>query len=226
MSEPATRAAADESPKRRQIVDAATDLFLAQGYGAVSMDAIARAAGVSKATLYAYFASKDALFSTIQCERGVSNQLDDTLFPQDVPDLRAALHSLGLRVLRFMLQDRTIAIHRMVIAEVPRSPELGRAFYTNGPEKFFTHCQPWLASLQARGLLRPCDIRVAAEHLMSLLRCSLFLRATLGVPPVPAEADIQRHVAAAVDTWMRAFGAEAARQPARPPGFIAPADCA
>jgi TetR/AcrR family transcriptional regulator, mexJK operon transcriptional repressor len=222
MSEPALSSRADESPKRRQIVDAATDLFLAQGYSAISMDGVARAAGVSKATLYAYFGSKDELFATIQRERGVNNKLDDTLFPQEVPDLRAALHSLGLRILRFMLQDRTIAIHRMVVAEVPRSPELGRTFYANGPEKFFTHCQPWLAMLQARGLLRPCSIEVATEHLMALLRSSMFLRATLGVPPAPTEADIERFVAAAVDTWMRAFCAETARQP----GFTAPADCA
>ena len=57
--------AADGSPKRRQIVDAAQALFLAHGYGAVSMDAVARTAGVSKATLYAYFDSKDQLFATI-----------------------------------------------------------------------------------------------------------------------------------------------------------------
>jgi TetR/AcrR family transcriptional repressor of mexJK operon len=222
MSEPTPCPLSDESPKRRQIVDAATDLFLAQGFGAVSMDGVARAAGVSKATLYAYFASKDELFVTIQRERGVSNKLDDSLFPEEVPDLRAALHSLGLRVLRFMLQERTIAIHRMVISEVPRSPALGRTFYANGPEKFFTYCRPWLAMLQTRGLLRPCSIDVATEHLLALLRSSLFLRATLGVPPAPTEADIERYVANAVDTWMRAFCAEHVR----PPGFIAPADCA
>ena len=49
----------------RLVLDAATALFMAQGYGAVSMDAIARAAGVSKATLYAHFSSKDQLFATI-----------------------------------------------------------------------------------------------------------------------------------------------------------------
>ena len=198
----------DLSPKRRQILDAATELFLAHGFGAVSMDAVARAAGVSKATLYVYFPSKDELFATIHKERGVSNKLDETLFPAHVTDLRAALHSLGLRVVRFMLQERTIAIYRIVVSESPRFPELGRTFYANGPAKFFTHGQPWLASLQAQGLLRPCDIGVATEHLMSLLRSAMFLRATLGVPPEPTDAEIEATVAAAVDTWLRAFGAE------------------
>ena len=54
-----------DSPKRQAVIEAAGELFIAQGYGAVSMDAIARAAGVSKATLYAHFASKDKLFATI-----------------------------------------------------------------------------------------------------------------------------------------------------------------
>ena len=58
-----------ESPKRRAILNAATELFAARGYGAVSMDAIARAADVSKATLYAHFESKDRLFATIVQDR-------------------------------------------------------------------------------------------------------------------------------------------------------------
>ncbi len=57
-----------DSPKRHAVLDAAATLFMAQGYGAVSMDSIAREAGVSKATLYAHFTSKDRLFATIITE--------------------------------------------------------------------------------------------------------------------------------------------------------------
>ena len=78
----------DVSPKRRQIVAAAESLFLAHGYGAVSMDAIAKRAGVSKATLYAHFASKDALFAGIMAETGNDNPSSRRLFDADARDMR------------------------------------------------------------------------------------------------------------------------------------------
>ena len=65
----------DPTPKQRDIAEAATRLFITQGYASVSMDAIARAAGVSKATLYAYFASKERLFANlvgVACSRSAS----------------------------------------------------------------------------------------------------------------------------------------------------------
>src|SRR5579863_2588630 len=102
-------APAAESRKREQVMDAATELFLAQGYGAVSMDAVARAAGVSKATLYAYFASKSALFARIVCDRGLNAKLDESLYPEHVADLRMTLERLGLRIMQFMMQERTLA---------------------------------------------------------------------------------------------------------------------
>jgi TetR/AcrR family transcriptional repressor of mexJK operon len=214
--------AADASPKRRQVLDAATEMFLAHGYGAVSMDAVARAANVSKATLYAHFASKDVLFASIMRERGLTNKLDDTLFPTHVADLRAALEAIGLRVTRFMLQERTLAIYRMALAEAARFPELGRAFFDNGPGKFCTWGQHWLGLQQAAGLVRQADLGVATQQFMALLRSGVFLRASLALPPAPGEAEIAATVRAAVDTWLRAYGTGAPAEPA----FDAPHDCA
>src|SRR5580692_7727547 len=121
-----------ESPKRRAILNAATDLFAARGYGAVSMDAIARAADVSKATLYAHFESKDRLFATIvqvACLEHImpADELPDDATPDGELEDDAALRAIGTRILRFFLRDRSLAIHRLVIAESVRFPELGRA---------------------------------------------------------------------------------------------------
>src|SRR3981081_2768870 len=100
------------SPKRRAIMEAATDLFAARGYGAVSMDAIARAADVSKATLYAHFESKDALFATIvkaACEENImpGGEFTDGGAPDGTQDVAAALRAIGGRILRFFLRDLT-----------------------------------------------------------------------------------------------------------------------
>jgi TetR/AcrR family transcriptional repressor of mexJK operon len=214
--------AGDQSPKRSQILDAATDLFLAQGYGAVSMDAVARVADVSKATLYKYFASKAALFATIICDRGLNAKLDERLYPDHVDDLRAALERIGMRIMEFMMEERTLALYRIIIAESARSPDLGHAFYNNGPAVFQRRVDSWFAAQQARGLIRPADVSVASQQFMALLRSGVFLRATLGIAPAPTAADIVATVTAAVDTWLRAFGTEV--PPER--SFAAPNDCA
>lgn len=197
--------APDGSRKRRQVLDAAEQLFLAHGYGAVSMDAVARAAAVSKATLYAHFAGKDQLFATIVGERGLTLMLEDSLFPDRAADLRAALEAIGQRVLRFMLRERTLSIYRIAIAESGRFPELGHAFFSNGPQRFCGRVRGWLAMQQQAGLVRDADLEVATQQLMALLRCGVFLRATLGLPPAPTDTEIDATVTAAVDTWMRAY---------------------
>jgi TetR/AcrR family transcriptional repressor of mexJK operon len=114
-----------ESPKRQLVLDAATALFMAQGYGAVSMDAIARAAGVSKATLYAYFSSKDQLFATIIGEACRQNIAVTNFLPDGETDVLAGLTVFAGNTLRFLVEARSLAIHRVVVSE-SALPELAR----------------------------------------------------------------------------------------------------
>lgn len=195
------------SPKRRQILRAAENLFLAQGYGAVSMEAIAREAGVSKATLYAYFAGKDALFGYIVADKGQESPLDDSLFAADMDDLRAVLLTIGLRLMRFLQRGRTLALQRVVAAESTRFPELGQAVYENGPGRFCARFVPWLAEQIRRGRVCADDPGMATQHYLALLRGDLFLRGVLGLRPAPTDAEITASVEAAVDAWLRAYAA-------------------
>lgn len=196
----------DASPKRRLVQEAAAELFIAHGYEKVSMDAVARAAGVSKATLYAHFASKDALFASIVGEACQRNTALESNFPAEVADIRAALTTVGERVLRFLLEPRTQAIYRVAVAESARCPELGEAFMANGPQRFLDRFSVWLAAQTEAGNLAVADAMMAAEQFGALLRLSLFMRVTLGLEPEPSEPEIQATVAAAVETFLRAFG--------------------
>jgi TetR/AcrR family transcriptional repressor of mexJK operon len=199
-------AKAELSPKRRQIVASAETLFLAHGYGAVSMDAIAKAASVSKATLYAHFASKDALFAGIMAERGSDNPIDDSLFEPAPEDIAAALTRIGQSVLHFMLRERTLNIYRVAIAESARFPELGEVFYTNGPHRFCDRFTGWVAEQARAGRLTTPDTDLAAQQFMALLRSGLFIRASLALRPAPTAAEIDATVASAVSTFLKAFG--------------------
>lgn len=195
-----------ESPKRKAVLDAAASLFMAQGYGAVSMDAIARAAGVSKATLYAYFASKDQLFATIINEACDEKIALGQLLPTELTDLRAAMAAFGSRLLRFFLEDRALAIHRVVIGESVRFPELGRAFYDNGPAALYRTFGAWLTEQATAGRLSVGDPSMAAEQFIGMVRGSVFLRASLGLTR-PTDDEINATVDAAVATFLKAYAA-------------------
>ncbi len=193
-------------------MDAAMTLFLAQGYGATSMEQVARKANVSKATLYAYFESKDQLFAIIVSER--KTLFYDAAFETEVTDLHAALTAIGQTFLRFMLREQTLAIYRVAVAESARFPELGRAFFENGPQRGHTIFAEWLERQQAAGLVSVPVPRIAAYQFMTLLRGCVFLRATLAVGPEPSDLEVNETVAAAVDTWIAAFGRPRTAQPA------------
>jgi len=204
MSEATALRTDSESPKRQVMLDAAAELFMAHGYGAVSMDAIARAAGVSKATLYAHFSSKDRLFATIIGDACRQNIAASASLPGADGDLREALTAFAGRTLRFLLEERALAIHRVVVAESVRFPELGRAFYDNGPGEFRRAFGDWLASESAVGRMSVADPEIAADQFIGLMRSGLYLRATLGLEQ-PSEAEIDVAVAAMVDTFLKAY---------------------
>ena len=195
-----------DSPKRQAILLGASDLFVAQGYGAVSMDAIAKAASVSKATLYAHFASKDVLFATIIREACRENVSPGSFLPDSAMDTGRALTDLGARMLRFLLDPRALAIYRVVVSEGTRFPELGRAFYDSGPGLFRTVFGDWLERQHAAGRLRVDDKLLAADQFISLLRGGLYMRATLGLAVPPWEAEIDAIVASATAMFLRAYG--------------------
>jgi TetR/AcrR family transcriptional repressor of mexJK operon len=194
------------SPKRRQMLEAARELFIARGYEKVSMDSVARVAQVSKATLYAHFASKDALFATVVADSGFANRLTAEDFGDGPGDIRVCLQALGERILRFLLQERTQAIYRVAVAEARRFPEMGRAFFDNGPGAFLKHFSAWLARQDEAGRLSVATPRVAAEQFGALVRSGLFMTCTLGLEPPPTDAEITATVDAAVDTFLKAYG--------------------
>src|SRR5579872_7099552 len=116
----------DESAKRRQIIDGARAVFLAQGFDAASMNDIARAAGVSKGTLYVYFKHKEELFEAI-VEEECGTQAEG-IFELDAGnhDVESVLTQLGVGFVTFLCRPEKAAAIRTVIAIADRMPELGR----------------------------------------------------------------------------------------------------
>ena len=128
-----------------------------------------------------------------------------TILPGNDGDLRAALIAFAGRLLRLLLEDKALAIHRVVISESVRFPELGRAFYDNGPGLFLQGFGAWLAAQTAAGRMAVVDPAMAAEQFIGLLRGGLYLRASLGLNR-PSEAEVDAAVTAAIDAFVRAYG--------------------
>ncbi len=191
--------------KRAAILDGARSVFTAQGFGGASMDAIAEAAGVSKMTLYRYFASKEALFASLigeLCEEIVAPgpDLDPAgLAPAD------ALAAFARRLLRTVYAPETLALHRLVLAEVGRFPELGRLFYESGPERNISALADYLAAHANDPSLRigSGGPRAAAEQFFELVRGYAHLRLLLGIEPPPGPDAIEARVRQAVERFMR-----------------------
>jgi AcrR family transcriptional regulator len=197
---------APAASKAESILAAAKRTFLESGFGAVSMDTIAREAGVSKATVYAHFAGKEELFGAVigsECERYLADFSAAELDPCDV---RASLTVLGRRFLELVLSPEGIALHRIILGEVTRFPLLGEVFWRAGPERQRVQIEAFLRSAAASGTLSLRDTRLAAEQFLSLVRGEIQLRQLLRLEADADEPSIRDVVVGAVDTFMRAFG--------------------
>jgi AcrR family transcriptional regulator len=191
--------------KEQQILGAAGALFMAQGYGATSMDAIARKAGVSKATLYARFRDKEDLFAAIisaACRRHAESLSGPEI---EQGDVGAALRRMARDFLMLLLSPQAGAIYRIVIAEGPRFPELGRVFYESGPRRTLDRLASYLRHADAQGLLRIAEPRSAAEQFAGMLKGDLHLRHLLGLAETPKAAELDRLVDGAVGAFLRAY---------------------
>ncbi len=191
--------------KAESILAAAKRAFLAAGFGAVSMDTIAREAAVSKATVYAHFGSKEELFGAVierECEQYFERFSAGEL---DARDVRASLMILGRRFLELILSPDAIALHRIIVGEVTRFPMLGEVFWRAGPERERVQIEGFLRSAAAAGALTLPDPRLAAEQFVSLVRADVQLRQLLRLEAKPSDCEIDIVVEGAVGTFIRAF---------------------
>ena len=195
--------------RRKAILEVARDVFLNQGYAAASMSEIASRVGGSKGTLYNYFRSKEELFGAFMSEacQGAANAAYQHLPPVG-GDLRAALIDFGEIFLRFLFNEQVMAIHRLVVAEAGRFPELGRVFYENGPKRGETKLDAYFSEAVAAGKLRPCDTLKAARWFRDMVFADIYCRALWGVLDRPTPESMHAHSVEAVDIFLAAFGPE------------------
>jgi TetR/AcrR family transcriptional regulator, mexJK operon transcriptional repressor len=212
---PAANAPADSQEesrsarKRRAILEAATTLFLRNGYRGTSMDEIAAHAGVSKQTVYKGFSDKESLFSEIvmgAVDAAADPVHDEVLKLEDSGDVAADLRGFARHLVRMVMQPRILQLRRLVIAEAERFPELGHTFYEQGPGRTIAALATVFERLAARGVLQLDDPPLAAAQFNWLvLSIPLNKAMLLGEDELPGSTELNRHADAGVRAFLAAY---------------------
>src|ERR1700754_1478282 len=163
----------EDSSKRRQILDGARKLFLDLGFDAASMGEIARAAGVSKGTLYVYFADKNRLFEAIVEEEVLDQQKVAFNFDPE-RDAATTLQEFGQAYIELLCRPRGGSAIRTVMAIAERMPDVGRRFYEEVLEKTINRLAAYLEARVAARDLAIDDCQLAAAQFMLMCQASLF----------------------------------------------------
>ncbi|WP_051798080.1 TetR/AcrR family transcriptional regulator [Catenuloplanes japonicus] len=190
--------------KRAAITGAATALFLEAGYDGTSLARIADAAGVSKATLFKQFPTKAALFDAIVTE---SWQAGDDDPPPPTGDLARGLTVIGRRYAALLSAPGMAALFRIVIAELPRFPELGETQFQRGKLPYFESVRKYLENEHEAGAARVDDPVTAANQFLGMISNFVFWPRMLLIHWDPDETEIAHAVHEAVRTMIARYAA-------------------
>ncbi|GAB3250102.1 TetR/AcrR family transcriptional regulator [Kineosporia babensis] len=157
--------------KRALIMDAATALFLELGYDRTSLARIAERSGVSRATLFKQFPTKAALFDAMISESWSTSENDE---PPAAGDLSAGLTAIGLRYAELLGRPEMANLFRIVIAELPRFPELAGAQFSQGKMPYFASVHRYFLAEHAAGTAHVEDAELAATQFLGMISNYLF----------------------------------------------------
>jgi AcrR family transcriptional regulator len=194
----------EESAKRRQILDGARKVFMDLGFDGASMNEIARAAGVSKGTLYVYFADKSRLFEAmVEDEVLAKGKIAYNLDPGR--DVETTLREFGRTYIGSMCRPGGGSSIRTVMAIAERMPEVGRRFYENVLAKSIDRLADYLQVHVLPNDLAIDDCQLAAAQFMQMCQATLFLPFVFQAEPAPSAERIARVVDSATRLFLQTY---------------------
>lgn len=194
----------EDSSKRRQILDGARKVFMDLGFDGASMGEIARAAAVSKGTLYVYFADKCALFEAILEQEALDyGQVVFNFDPKRDPE--TTLTDFGKAYIQLLCRPGGGSAIRTVMAIAERMPDVGRRYYLRVLDKTINRLADYLKAHVASGDLRIDDCDLAASQFMELCKASLFLPFVFQAAPAPSEERMTEVVTSATRMFLSAY---------------------
>jgi len=183
-----------------RILEAATQLFLRDGYAATSIEAVLDASGGSKATLYSYFSTKDDLFRAV-IQEAIRTQRQPTLELHGNP--KSALVDFIVQAFEIMSSPRHRALLRVVVAERERFPDLARLYYEEWPLRNRRLLTSFFAELEQRNVLPAGGAESASDHFVGLITHPWLLESLLfGGDRLPSVDMMRAKAERAVDRFL------------------------
>lgn len=191
-----------------QVLEGARTVFLRDGFERASVDDIAREAGVSKATLYAYFPDKRLLFMEIatgECRRQTAEA--EALIDVNAP-VAQVLRLAAEKIMAFMMSDLGQRIFRIAVSEAENFPTFAHQFYHSGPLLIRARLAHYLRCGIERGELAIEDVDLAADQFTQLCKADLHDRMIFGAAPCCTPKDTARVIDGAVAMFMARYGVQ------------------
>ena len=202
-----------EPPRRGrkydQVLAGAREVFMADGFEGASVDDIARASEVSKATLYTYFPDKKQLFLEVaraECLRQADTAIET--IDRTAP-VATVLRDIARQIVEFITSRFGQQIFRICVAEAARFPQVGREFYDSGPGLACRELTEYFTDAEARGELRIEDHALAAHQFQELCKADIFPKLVFNITDTFSEAEKARVIDGAVEVFLARYGARA-----------------
>lgn len=194
-----------------ELLDVAAEEFIREGFSAASTNEIARRANSSKTTFYSRFPTKEKLFLAV-IERRMSRKLQEAAagLPEE-PPVAETLRNYAAALIRGVLSKDQLALVRVISMESVNFPELGKRFYELGPKRGEAIMAAYFAKQVEKGRLSDDDTQRMAEHFLSLITGGPIRWFMLAFDPnAPSKSALQKHIDAAIEVFMRAYGRDSA----------------
>ncbi|TAL04447.1 MAG: TetR/AcrR family transcriptional regulator [Rhodospirillaceae bacterium] len=178
--------------RKKKILAVSTKMFIAQGFANTTLEAIGRAAGVTKRTIYDHIGDKDALFVAIFTERLPKDSDLQFDMPFEGKSPREILRGLAHQLLDYSLSEETVALGRAVMVESIRFPKLATEVISSGMAIFKRKLAAVLAEMMTLQLIPSADSSLAADYFYDVVVGNRGFRMAMGhheQPPDTAELD-------------------------------------
>jgi AcrR family transcriptional regulator len=189
-----------------RLLDAATKVFMEKGFGATSMGEIAKQAHASTETFYRHFPTKEELFERVLLRRTelLNGELNSVLLSEDAPE--KALTAFGELGLSLLLAPQALSLHRILVMEKGRFPNIVEFFHSQGPERVQAALASYLAEQVKKGRLRKMNADVAARQFFDLVVPEFHFAMELRSRPAPTKAEMRQRVKEAIDCFLHGYG--------------------
>lgn len=195
--------------RERQILDAALTVFAAQGYSGTTMDAVAAEAGVTKPTLYSYFPSKESLFQAMML--GKRDLMLDVFAHPSRKGMVTDLLNFAWAYAETVMRPDMLSLARLIIGEVSRFPEIGRAYQASGPDHLLRGIMRYLEDQRDAGRLVFDDAELAAQDLWGLILSAPRTQALYMPDAIPDRPTLNRYIANGLRVFLKAYSTNPAQ---------------